>query len=328
MHYSLAAHQQKNTALRITTFSHEGKNTELNWLQSGLPLLFTDYLSNTEVISVRHKDTKSTTKNMYVLDGTFHELKGNLQIYLSLKDGNSKLLKTFSLKTPYPEHTAFFETIENASKDILKTLKLSFHEEKMKQIRNRTQSTEAYKWFAKGHEALFEFTEASAKKALNFFEEAKSADPRSPLGYQGIIDANTFLGLVAKQKRKNFSPFYQAALKEIEVMRKITKGKETPSLLAFEADNTGNHKKAQKPINRFLASHNAFLEALHYGDQQQLKKAFTALKTTVDLVPEDAVAWHFLADVANKLGKHKEAKAAYDQVQRLDPCFGKKGNSL
>jgi len=322
MHYSLAAPQKKNTAIYLQSFSFEGKNAQLTWLRSGIPFLLGDYLSNTNLVSVLESDQSNKEKINYILEGTFHEAKGNLQVYISLKDKQQKLLKTFSLQIPYPEHTAFFETLKNTSEEILKALKLSFHEEALQQIRNRTQSTQAYQWFVQGRKELFQFTEASAEKALAAFEEAKSADPRSPLGYQGVIDTNTFLGLVAKQKKKNFSPFYKAAAKEVEVMRKITQEKLTPSLLAFEKSGDENDgKKSKTSANRFLASHNAFLEALHYGDQKQLKKAFTALKTTVELVPEDAVAWHFLSDVATKLGKTEEAKNAYNQVKRLDPCF-------
>jgi hypothetical protein len=78
-------------------------------------------------------------------------------------------------------------------------------------VRNATTSTKAYESYSKGRQLLETYEVGNMKQASELFTQAKSIDYHSPLGYEGIIALNTFLGFYNKQMQKPFSTYYQQA---------------------------------------------------------------------------------------------------------------------
>jgi len=74
--------------------------------------------------------------------------------------------------------------------------------------------------------------------------------------------------------------------------------------------------------NRFLLGHAAFTQALIDADAGKFNEASVALNKSVELVPEDAIAWYELSRVSDQLGNKQQSSEALQKAHEINTCLG------
>lgn len=321
--YELSILPHGKTVL-VTPLSNFTKKTEDDWLTTGFRDLIADLLRSSKNLRVlsgptaRFRDTQATD---FTISGKFVHSGETMRVFISFSEGKSgKLLKQLEAAFPYPDNSEFFTKIADAAKELLGDMKTKWDPNDFKSVRDATTSTKAYENYSKGKKLLETYRPANMKEASEFFTQAKRLDYRSPLGYEGIVTINTFLGFYNKQVRKPFSTYYQKAEAELVTMQKLTH----PRSLVFAytpKKAIKKRKQKEKLENRFFQSNASFVEALHASQAGNLEGASKAMRRCVDLVPEDAIGWYQLARIESRLGNMEKSREALQKAYSINPCI-------
>jgi hypothetical protein len=312
-------------AVLITPFTNFTQKSEDDWLKKGIRDYMADLMRSSKDLRVLAGATAlyggQVSTPEWKISGRFQRDGSDLRIFISLFEGGSgKLLKQLEARFPYPGNKAFFEKLAQATSDMMGEMKAKRDTGKFDAISNATASTEAFESYSKGRQILEEYDPKTAPRSEEHFKDAIKLDYRSPLGYEGIIALNTFLGFYNKQMRQRFSSYYQKA--EAELVKMARLAKPAPAVFSYVSKKTqkkeGLHVKLD---NRFLESNAAFMEALYASKLGNLEGASKALQRCVDLVPEDAVAWQQLARVYSQIGDVTKSGEALRKANEIDPCI-------
>ncbi len=323
--YELSLLSQGKTVL-VIPFTNFTKKTEDDWLTTGFRDLIADLLRSSKNLSVlagptaRYRDTQASD---FTISGKFVHSGDEMRVFISFSDGKSgKLLKQLEAAFPYPDNSEFFTKIADAAKTLLSDMKTKWDPSDFNSVCNATTSTKAYENYSKGRHLVETYSAGNMGKASEFFTQAKRLDYRSPLGYEGIVALNTFLGFYNKQKQEPFFTYYQKAEAELVNMQKFTRPR---SLVFAYTPKKAIKKRKQKERleNRFLLSNASFVEALHASEAGNLEGASKAMRRCVDLVPEDAIGWYQLARIESRLGNLEKSREALQKAYSINPCIEK-----
>lgn len=309
----------------ITQFKNFTKKPEDDWLKKGIRDYLADLMRSSKNVKVLAGPTAlyggQVMTPEWRIGGRFQRAGPNLRVFISFNEGASgKLLKQIEATFPYPGNKEFFTRLADAAKELMRAMDAKWDPGKLKNVRDATASTSAYESYSKGRQILENYNPKGAPKSEEHFKNAIKLDYRSPLGYDGIIALNTFLGFYQKQMRRHFSSYYQKAEAELVKMNRLAKP--APAVFAYVSKKTqrkrGTHIKLD---NRFLQSNAAFMEALYASKLGNLEGAAEAMRRCVDLVPEDAVAWQHLARIYSQLGDVTKSGEAIRKANEIDPCI-------
>jgi predicted Zn-dependent protease len=312
-------------AVLVTPFTNFTKKSEDDWLKKGIRDYIADMMRSSKNLKVLAGPTAKygqVSTPDWKISGRFQRAGSELRIFVSLYEGASgKLKNQLELRFPYPGNKEFFERLAQASKDLMKAMDAKWDNGMLRKVSDATSSTGAFESYSKGRQILQDYNPKTAPKAESHFKDAIRLDYRSPLGYEGLVALNTFLGFYNKQMRHRFSSYYQKAEAELVKMTKLAKP--APAVFGYVSKKTqkkrGLHVKLD---NRFLESNAAFMEALYASKLGNLEGAADALRRCVDLVPEDAVAWKHLARVYSQMGDVTKSGEALRKANEIDPCGG------
>lgn len=291
-----------------------------DWLSRGIG----DYLKDIFLASGDIKALSGNTLNHagqvtpdFVISGMFQHVAGNLRVFFTITDGKTnELLKQMEVVFPYPENRDFFTKLADAAKDIMKLAKTSAGSGATSRIRDATSSTRAYQSYSKGRQALESYDIQKVELASTWFGEAKRIDYRSPLGYLGMIDLHTFLGLYRKQIGEPFTIYFENAEKEFVEMRRLAK--RPPPV--FSDIDVKKYKKAGIE-NRFMLGNIAYMEGIAAMRTQDFQSAAECFRRSTELVPEDSISWYYLADSLLKSGDSGASADAMKKARSMNACL-------
>ncbi len=160
--------------------------------------------------------------------------------------------------------------------------------EKQRLERRPTEDAEAYQFYVQGRHEMDKFTDASWKKAAEFFQRAIDKDPSYAAAYAGLADAYGILGSVS----------------------------DLPSKEAYE--------KARAAANRAITLDDRLAEAhasLGYIDWflWEFGAAERELRRAIELNPNLAIAHLYYARYWTSLSRFSEAEKELGRAQELDP---------
>jgi hypothetical protein len=322
--YELSLLPEGKTVL-ITPFTNFTKKSEDDWLKKGIRDYIADLMRSSKNLRVLAGATAlyggQVSTPEWKISGRFQREGPDLRIFISLFEGGSgKLLKQLEVRFPYPGNKSFFEKIAQATKDIMGDMKAKRDMGRWNGIVGATASTGAFESYSKGRQILEAYNPKTAPRSEEHFKGAIKLDYRSPLGYEGIIALNTFLGFYNKQMQRRFSSYYQKA--EAELVKMARLAKPASGVFSYVSKKTQKKKGLHVKLdNRFLESNTAFMESLYASKLGNLEGAAKALERCVDLVPEDAVAWRHLARVYSQIGDVTKSGEAMRKAREMDPCI-------
>ncbi|MFH1830102.1 MAG: hypothetical protein ABH871_04930 [Pseudomonadota bacterium] len=321
--YELSLMPEGNTVL-VTPFTNFTKKAEDDWLTTGIRDYIADLIRSSNRLKVFAGPTaqyRTIQATDFTISGKFQRADDQMRVFISFADGKTgKLLKQLEAAFPYPDNSEFFSKIADAANALLSEMKVKWDTSHFNSVRDATTSTSAFENYSKGRNLLETYRAGNMDKASDFFTQTKRLDYRSPLGYEGIIAVNTFLGFYYKQMHKPFSTYYQNAEAELISMAKLTR----PRSLVFAYTPKKAIKKqtgGEKLKNRFLLSNAAFMEALHSSQAGNVEGAASAMRRCVDLVPEDAIAWYQLAKIESQLGNIEKSREALQKAYSINACI-------
>lgn len=209
----------KNPSILIQPFTDFTKQGGDDWLVLGLRDYFADILRSGK--NIRVLSTTTETKD-FIITGKFQHIGENLRVFVSILSGkNDELLKQLEITFRYPDNRDFFVKLSQAAVQIIKITGVKPDTTAIAHIRDATASTRAYEAYSKGRQLMENFHPDKSEAASIWFNEAKKIDYHSHLGYTGMINLHTFLGLYHKQRQEPFALYFQKAEEEILQMKKV-----------------------------------------------------------------------------------------------------------
>jgi TolB-like protein/tRNA A-37 threonylcarbamoyl transferase component Bud32/Tfp pilus assembly protein PilF len=174
-------------------------------------------------------------------------------------------------------------------RDVSDKLRLRLSGEQHQRLERRpTEDPEAYQFYVQGRHEMDKFTDASWKKASEFFQRAIEKDPNYSAAYAGLADAYGVLGSIS----------------------------DLPPKEAYE--------KARAAANRAITLDDGLAEAhasLGYIDllTWEFGAAERELQRSIELNPNLAIAHLYYSRYLNSLGRFNEAEKELSRAQELDP---------
>ena len=176
------------------------------------------------------------------------------------------------------------------SREISEQLRIRLTGEQQKRVtRHYTEDTEAYQKYLKGRFYWNKRTGDDLKKAIDYFNEAITQDPRYALAYAGLADCYVVIPNYADV------PAQEAYLKA-----------KAAALKALEIDDS-------------LAEAHTSLGGIRSDYEWDFAGAESELKKALSLNPNYATAHHWYAQFLSTMGRHEEAINEITRAQELDP---------
>ncbi|MBI4211898.1 MAG: hypothetical protein HY540_04590 [Deltaproteobacteria bacterium] len=321
-------HQPAGKTIFIAKLTNQTGIPEDDWLEQGLRELLADYLktsANLRILSGLAEEAGLAEKYQYSVSGLFQHAAGFLRVFLEVNDPQGNLQKQVSFAFPYPNHKAFFEKTEEAAREIQTAVGVSRNTEASAAIREATSATKCYENYAKGRALLERYELATMNQTIKYFEGAKKEDYRSILGYQGLVSAKTWKGLMQKQERQPFAATFQDAEQGLQEMAKLVKPAPLLPEIRKKPKPTDKVELLVPLSDRILQGHALFLQSLTAAQKKEWANAARMMEQSLALVPEDAIGWWHLASMKEQLGKTSEANKARTKALEINPCLAKEG---
>ncbi len=304
----------------VEPFQNFFKNPDQEWMVLGLRDYVADLLRSSKGLSVVTAASAGGGASLapeFVVSGIAQIAEGRARIFVRLSDAGGKLLSQQEAAAPFPNNAEFFTRTAAAVRALMEQMKVSPDDARFAAIRNATASTDAYASFAKGRQILQAWNPEKAELARALFLETKRLDYRSPLGYEGMIALDAFMGLVLKQRGQLYTSQFQRAEAEYLAMKR------SAALVTKVFDAPAPLKGKEMPVkidNRFIAGNMAFTEGRQLEEIGNNEASRAALQRAVALVPEDAQAWYALSRVEAKLNNQQGMQEALQKAYAIDSC--------
>ncbi len=310
-------------AIVVNSFNFIAGEDSDKWLSTGVKHYLASALSSARGIRIYTPETMQSADMAveYRITGQFQRIKTRIRVFITLsKEGEPNPVKQLEVIFPFPDNKDFFLNLSTAAIEIIKTLGGSYDSKTMSQIVSMTSSTRAYEGFAKGLDVLMAFSPSSAISAVKWFEDAKRADYRSVLGYEGLVDVYSFLGFAARQRKDNYTGYFHLAEKQMAELLRLAKPE--PLLIARDKPKVQTAKRPQelKINNALLLNTIAFQEGYVSMQAGDFKSATAAFKRAIDIVPDDAISWYYLASVYGSVGDFTSSSDAMQKAREINAC--------
>ena len=239
----------------------------------------------------RETDPQSVGRELNVravLIGRMTQSRGSLRIGIELVDvaTGSRLWGAQYDRKP----GEIFAVQDEISNEISEKLRLHLTRAERKRLtRHHTDDAEAYRLYLKGRHHWNKWTEEGFYRAIEYFQQAVTKDPRYALAYTGLADSYVLLGWNSYLPPKEAFP----------------KGKVAAmTALGLDAD--------------LAEAHTSFAALLWLYDWRW-EEAEAEFKRSLDLSPTYATGNHWCAEYVMTMGRQAEAIAKMRNSQDLDP---------
>ena len=310
----------------VETFNDYTKQPGDEWLSAGLRDLLSSMLSASDGLRVLSglsaKYSPDASHPAFFVSGMFQHIGDKVRAFVKVQKGDDRsLVSQYEIVSLYPENKELFLRFAEATRQIWKIMSVGGDDSRLEAVQDATQSTRCFESYIKGKMALETYKMTEMEVAKTWFEQARSIDYRSPLGYAGLIDLMTFLGFYHKQRQEPSGQYFEQAEKELAQMQRLAKRPPPVTVLAKKPSK--KEKEETKLGNRFLLGQAAFTEGVIASQEGNTQQAAMALQKAVQFVPEDAIAWYHLARMYEKLGNNPEATNALQKAYAINPCIEK-----
>ena len=309
----------------VESFKNGTKLSGDDWLKFGLRNYLADLMKSGRKLRVLSGFTATHGLKGKTVDfrigGMFQRIDTKLRVFVHLKDGKSgDLLKQFGTAFPYPDSLDLFSEVAKTARDVLKQIDVKIDSSILRTVQGATTSVRAYEDYSKGRQALETFDPGKTRLAKTWFDQAKRADFRSPLGYQGLINLYTFLGFYNRQMGQSFLGYYQAAQSELIKMTKLARP--APMMMFPKKAKVTKKRHISVELNDpFLLNNIAFVEGIQSEQQAMWKVAAEAFTNAVESIPVDAISWYHLSTVEAKMGNMGNSKKAMQKALSINRCL-------
>ena len=165
------------------------------------------------------------------------------------------------------------------------------------------------------------FSPSTAASAKKWFEDAKRADYRSVLGYEGLVEMYSFLGFAARQRKANYTGYFHSAEKEMAELIRLAKPE--PLLMVREKPKVkdAGGPSELKITNALLLNTIAFQEGYVAMNSSDYKTALAAFTRATSIIPEDAIAWYYMASSYGAVGDFNSSRDAMQKAREINSCL-------
>lgn len=224
-----------------------------------------------------------------VLDGSIQKAGDRIRVTVQLvnvRDGKSLWARSFD-----EQFTSIFAIQDSISEQVAHSLMIELTDETRQfLVKHHTDSTEAYQAYLKGRYFWNKRTKEGLAKAVDYFQQAVTADPKYALAYAGLADAYA-LSMVyhsnVMSAEDTGQRVFEAASRAVELDDKLAEG-HTSLAACFQF--TMHPASAEKEFVRALA-----------------------------LNPGYATAHQWYGEFLRSLGRFDEALAELKRAQEIDP---------
>ena len=183
-----------------------------------------------------------------------------------------------------------------------------------------TDNAAAYDLYLRGRNSLRGHDEKSYQSALDYFDQARKADPKFALAYTGVADASLLMNSMKKD-----SLWTQKALAAAEQAQQLNdKLPEVHATLGNVYRATGKYSESVAELRRALSlapNSDEFYRRLGnvYSDSGNNAQALDAYQKAVQLNPYYWANYNSLGRSYHKQGDYPKALEAFKQVTVLEP---------
>jgi len=304
----------KGRSIAVNTFQLQTQDANDTWLAQGVRFFLSDLFKSVDGLNV----LRSAESANYVLDGTVQRIEHNVRFFLSFSK-SGEVLKRYELSVPLPLQRTFFLQLAELARKIMQDQQFTPNDETFKALRDSATSVQAYQAYTRGRELLLSFDSSKFSEAARWFEESKRADFRSPLGFAGSFETALMQAFAAKQAQQSFRSAFEAAEREIQLMKQYHIKVHDALLLlpknSLQRDEYGDLH------NRFLQAQSAFVEALAHSQHGDWRNAKTSLQAVLNAVPEDGITWYHLGKAESNLHEQKSAEKNFAEARKWNNCL-------
>lgn len=304
----------KGRSIAVNTFQLQNTEASDVWFAQGMRFFISDLFKSVDGLNVLN----SADSASYVLDGTVQRIERNVRFFLSISKAG-EVLKRYELSSPLPLQRTFFLQVAELTRKIMKDQQLNPNDEIFKALRDSATSVQAYQAYTRGRELLLSFDSSKFSEAARWFEESKRADFRSPLGFAGSFEAALMQAFAAKQAQQPFRTPFEAAEREIQLMKQYKI--KVPDALLLLPNNSLQRDEYGDLHNRFLQAQSAFVEALAHSQHGDWRNAKTSLQAVLNVVPEDGITWYHLGKAESNLREQKSAEKDFAEARKWNNCL-------
>ncbi len=297
-----ASSAPKTKAIVVLPFDNISPDPESDYFADGLTEELIANLSRLKDIrvvprttSMRYKGTNKDIKTIgrelgarYILAGSVRKFQENLRITVELIDVESDA--QLWAETYKGKLADIFDIQENVSKQIVDMLMVKLTPtEKVVLTKRSTVNVEAFDYYLRGRDSLYQRSKKSMLLATQLFQKAIDLDPRYAEAYAGLGES--------------FSSLYLDAERNTIWLDKAIES----SLKALMYDPT-------------LSEAYAAL-ALSYFSKQLYDDAITASQKAIELDPNNFLGYWILGRIYHNRDRDKEAIELFQKVIKLNPDF-------
>jgi len=224
------------------------------------------------------------------------------------------------------ERNQIFEVQDNITNSITEGLRLELTGEERERIARRyTESSEAFKAYARGQYFWNKRTETDLLKAIEYFEEALRMDPNYALAHTGLSlsylllpEYGNYLPNIAYQKAK------EAALRALEIDTDLAEAR--TSLAQIKRRYDMDWGAAEREYKRALELDPNYAMAYHWYGYDMMcmaryDEAIQMIERAHELDPLSLVINRNLGQVYYRSGQYERGKEALQRVFAKNPNF-------
>jgi TolB-like protein/Tfp pilus assembly protein PilF len=282
-------------SIAVMPFVNQSGNAEIEYLSDGIAESLINNLSQLEQLSVKARSSvfrykgkevepqqiAADLKVQAVLNGRVNQHGDNLTISLDLVDGSGNQV----WGEQYTRRTGDLAALQSEiARDVSQKLRIRLTgAEENRVVKNQTQNSEAYQLYLLGRYNWNKRTAPAKMKAIEFFQEAIEKDPNYAMAYVGLAES-----YVISDTAENYTKIRAAALKALEI------------------DPTLGEPHAALGASLSLG------ELDYAGAEKEYKRA-------IELSPNYATSYHWLAEDLAWLGRFDESLSFYKKAIELEP---------
>jgi TolB-like protein/Tfp pilus assembly protein PilF len=329
-------------SLAVLPFENTRNDPQVDHLSDGIPESLIDRLSQLPQLRVMARSTTFRYRGPdvnpqdvgrelgvgAVLTGRVVQRDDTLNVHAELVDVKSG---SQLWGEQYDRELADIVTVQNdIAAEISQALRLQLSGEEQQLAKIATTNSEAYQSYLKGRYLWNKRTNEDFKKAIEFFQEAREADPEFALAHVGLADCYVLLGEAFYGADEDFPPkdaFARAKSAALEALQLDSSLAEARTTLAFirwsyDWDWEGAEREFQQAIalnpNYTTAHqwHSWYLSTMGRHDE-----ALEGAKRALELDPISPLQNREQGIFLHRAGRYREAIEQLEKTLELDPSF-------
>ncbi|MEJ2205012.1 MAG: tetratricopeptide repeat protein [Gemmatimonadota bacterium] len=207
-----------------------------------------------------------------------------------------------------------FQIQDEISSNVARVLNAVLREHERKAMaRVPTQEIEAYEFYLRGRRFLFQTRRKSLEYARGMFQRAIDIDPGFALAYAGIADVAALLGMYYPAARTDLEAAREASERALELEPDLAEAHAAHGAVLFVS---GQLPESEAAFERAVELDPRLFEARYFHAracfQQGRFEDAADLFREASKVREDYAAAFFVGQSLEALGRHPEARAAYE----------------